>query len=127
MIFWALRINGKIFFRALSLDIVSVWQPADNSVMLRWTVHGIPRVPWDYHGRFDGTSEYKFDKDGKIYEHKVDNVAHNSPPKYHVLSVEELIQSLGCPSTPKATYFELSTHLLSKFAISDGTRFTDIS
>ena len=77
--------------------------------MVRWTVHGIPRVPWESRGRFDGTSEYKLDRKGKIFEHRVDNVASTTPPKFRVLSVEELIQSIGCPSTPRPTYFEISS------------------
>lgn len=119
-IFWALRICGRMFFKALWLDIVSIWQPAENVVMIRWIVHGIPRVPWDSHGRFDGTSEYKLDSDGKIYEHRVDNVAINSPPKFRVLAVEELIQSLGCPSAPGPTFFELAaaTALLHRSLVS---------
>ncbi|KAB2068532.1 hypothetical protein ES319_A08G037300v1 [Gossypium barbadense] len=108
-IFRALRFHGRIFFKALWLDIVSVWQPMENVVMVRWTIHGIPRVPWESHGRFDGTSEYKLDKKGKIYEHRVDNIALNSPPKFQVLAVEDLIRSVGCPSTPRPTYFEISS------------------
>ncbi|XP_044492221.1 uncharacterized protein LOC123215960 [Mangifera indica] len=108
-IFWALRLHGRIFFRALWLDIVSVWQPMEDIIMVRWTVHGIPRIPWESQGRFDGTSEYKLDKNGMIFEHRVDNIAVNSPPKFRVLAVEELIQSIGCPSTPKPTYFEISS------------------
>ncbi|XP_010915754.3 uncharacterized protein [Elaeis guineensis] len=107
-IFWALRFSGRIFFKALWINIVSIWQPAENIIMIRWIVHGIPRVPWESHGRFDGTSEYKLDKNGKIFEHRVDNVALNSPTKFKVLPVEELIRSLGCPSTPRPTYFETS-------------------
>ncbi|KAF5946264.1 hypothetical protein HYC85_016492 [Camellia sinensis] len=107
-IFWALRFHGRIFFRALWLDIITVWQPAESTIIVRWTVHGIPRVPWESHGRFDGTSEYKLDKNGKIYEHCVHNIALNAPPKFRVLAVDELIQSIGCPSTPKPTYFEVS-------------------
>ncbi|XWS35845.1 hypothetical protein CRYUN_Cryun20dG0031100 [Craigia yunnanensis] len=108
-IFWALRFHGRIFFKALWLDIVSVWQPVENVIMVRWTVHGFPRVPWESRGRFDGTSKYKLDKNGKIFEHRVDNIALNSPPKYHVLAVEDIIQSIGCPSTPRPTYFEISS------------------
>ncbi|GLT79714.1 hypothetical protein SLA2020_511910 [Shorea laevis] len=107
-IFWALRFYGRIFFKALWVDIMSIWQPVENIIMVRWTVHGIPRVPWESHGRFDGTSEYKLDKNGKIFEHRVHNIALNSPPKFHVLAVEEIFQSVGCPSTPKPTYFEIS-------------------
>ena len=108
-IFWGLRFHGRMFFKALWVDLTSVWQPVENIIMVRWTVHGIPRVPWESRGRFDGTSEYKLDKQGKIYEHRVDNIALNSPPKFKVLGVEELIQSIGCPSTPKPTYFEVSS------------------
>ncbi|KAK9143894.1 hypothetical protein Syun_013294 [Stephania yunnanensis] len=113
-IFWSLRFHGRIFFRALWLDIVSVRQPVENTIMVRWTVHGIPRVPWESHGRFDGTSEYKLDKNGKIYEHRVDNIAPNSPPKFQVLGVEALIESLTCPSTPKPTYFEFLPSSITK-------------
>lgn len=108
-ILWALRFHGKIFFKALWVDIVSVWQPSENMIMVRWTVHGIPRVLWEGRGRFDGTSEYKLDKDGKIYEHKVHNIAMNGPQKFKVLAVEQFIQSIGGSSTPKPTYFEMST------------------
>nr|DAD19095.1 TPA_asm: hypothetical protein HUJ06_020558 [Nelumbo nucifera] len=108
-IFWALRFHGKIFFKALWVDILSVWQPIDSVIMVRWTVQGIPRVPWESRGRFDGTSEYKLDKNGKIFEHRVDNIIPNSPTKFPVMAVEELIQVLGCPSTPKPTYFEISS------------------
>ncbi|XP_021887805.1 uncharacterized protein LOC110807088 [Carica papaya] len=108
-IFWGLRFHGRIFFRALWLDIINVWQPMENVIMVRWTVHGVARVPWESHTRFDGTSEYKLDKNGKIYEHRVDNIAPSSPPKFHVLAVQELIQSIGCTSTPKPTYFEVAS------------------
>lgn len=114
-IFSALRICGRIFFQALWVDINRVWQPAESDIMVRWTVHGIPRVPWESRGRFDGTSVYKVDKNGKIFEHRVDNIALNSPPKFQVLTVEELIQTLGCPSTPKPTYFEFSSSPIEKF------------
>ena len=38
---------------------------------MRWTVVGNPRVPWEAQGFFDGVSNFKLDKHGKIYEHKV--------------------------------------------------------
>ncbi|XP_076888862.1 uncharacterized protein LOC143539424 [Bidens hawaiensis] len=105
-IFWALRFSGRIFFKTLWVDIISVWQPVESTIMIRWAVHGISWVPWERRGRFDATSEYKLDKSGKIYQHRVHNIALNAPPKFQVLSVNELIQSLGCP---KATYFETDT------------------
>ncbi|XP_074272890.1 uncharacterized protein LOC141596588 [Silene latifolia] len=108
-IFWALRFNGRIFFKALWVEILSIWQPMENVILIRWTVHGIPRVPWESRGRFDGVSEYKLDKNGKIYEHKVDNIALNSLGKFQVLSVQDLMLSLGRPTTAKPTCFEFSS------------------
>lgn len=43
-------------------------------------VRGIPRVPWEAEGIFDGISTYKLDSRGKIYEHAVDNVMLRDPP-----------------------------------------------
>ncbi|KAG2623844.1 hypothetical protein PVAP13_3KG083600 [Panicum virgatum] len=110
-IFQALQFTGQIIFKAVWIDIVNIWQPVDNIITIRWTVYGIPRVPWEGNGRFDGTSEYKLDKNGKIYEHKVGNIVRNSPTKFKLLPVVELIRSLGCPSTPKPMYFETSSCL----------------
>lgn len=114
-IFWALRFHGRLFFCALWLNIVSVWQPSEGVIMIRWIVHGIPRVPWESRGRFDGTSEYKLDKYGKIYEHRVHNIALNSPSKFGMLSMNELIRSVSCPSTPKPTYFEFFPSWVEEF------------
>jgi hypothetical protein len=49
---------------------------------VRWTVRGIPRVPWDAEGIFDGISTYKLDSEGKIYEHSVDNLILRDPPLF---------------------------------------------
>lgn len=121
-IFWALRFHGRMFFRSLWIDIVSVWQPVENLIMVRWTVHGIPRVPWESCGRFDGTSEYKLDKDGKIYEHRVHNIALNTPPKFRVQALQEMIQYIGCPSTPKPTFFEISSSSIKNIMVLSGFR-----
>ncbi|KAH7433687.1 hypothetical protein KP509_07G081200 [Ceratopteris richardii] len=111
VVFRALRFHGKIFFKALWVDILRIWQPSDNVIMVRWQVRGVPRVPWEAQGVFDGTSEYKLDKRGKIYEHKVDNVALNARPKFKVPSVEEMLR-VACPSTPKPTFYQKSQVLL---------------
>ncbi|ESQ27169.1 hypothetical protein EUTSA_v10019001mg [Eutrema salsugineum] len=79
LIFWALRFHGKILFRDISLEIFRVWQPSENMILVRWNLKGVPRVPWEAKGEFQGTSRYKLDRNGKIYEHKVDNLAFNFP------------------------------------------------
>ena len=48
---------------------------------MRWTVHGVPRVPWDAEGIFDGISTFKVDSNGKIFEHAVNNIVLRDPPK----------------------------------------------
>lgn len=29
---------------------------------MRWQLHGVPRVPWEVEGVFDGISNFKLDK-----------------------------------------------------------------
>eukprot|EP00271_Cylindrocystis_brebissonii_P019949 TRINITY_DN6377_c0_g1_i1.p1 TRINITY_DN6377_c0_g1~~TRINITY_DN6377_c0_g1_i1.p1 ORF type:complete len:422 (-),score=54.21 TRINITY_DN6377_c0_g1_i1:2438-3703(-) len=108
LLFWALRFHGRIFFRALWVDVVRVWQPSDKVIMVRWSVRGLPRVPWEAQGHFDGTSEYKLDKDGKIYEHKVDNIVMNNlmQPQRGALTVMDLVRLAGARTTPTPTYFQ---------------------
>ena len=60
-VFWSLRFHGRIFFRHLYLEVRRIWQPSDGVINMRWTVHGVPRVPWEAEGRFDGISQYKLD------------------------------------------------------------------
>nr|GLL38234.1 uncharacterized protein LOC109178142 [Ipomoea trifida]GMD57873.1 NTF2-like domain containing protein [Ipomoea batatas] len=79
LIFWALRFHGRILFREISLEVYRVWQPSENVILIRWNLRGVPRVPWEAKGQFQGTSTYKLDRNGKIYEHKVDNLAFNFP------------------------------------------------
>jgi hypothetical protein len=107
LIFWALRFHGRIFFKTLWVDIGRVWQPHDKVIMVRWTVRGIPRVPWEAQGQFEGTSEYKLDKDGKIYEHKVDNIIFNQPltQRNNALSVLDLVRVEGAQTTPTPSFY----------------------
>ncbi|XP_024389365.1 uncharacterized protein [Physcomitrium patens] len=104
-LFWALRFHGRIFFKALWVEVIRVWQPSDKVIMIRWIVRGVPRIPWEAQGRFEGTSEYKLDKDGKIYAHKVDNVIMNSPPKYAPRSVMDLVRAAATQGAPTPTYY----------------------
>lgn len=103
LIFKALRFHGKIFFRALWVDVLRVWQPNERTIQVRWSVRGIPRLPWEAQGRFDGTSEYKLDSAGKIYVHKMDNIVMSDPPKYQPLTVMELLRLSGANTTPTLT------------------------
>ncbi|XP_019443702.1 PREDICTED: uncharacterized protein LOC109347991 [Lupinus angustifolius] len=102
LIFWALRFHGKILFREVALDVYRVWQPSENVILIRWNLRGIPRVPWEAKGEFQGTSRYKLDRNGKIYEHKVDNLAFNFPQNIKQVSVLDLVTA--CPASPNPTF-----------------------
>ncbi|XP_058722826.1 uncharacterized protein LOC131594658 [Vicia villosa] len=102
LIFWALRFHGKLLFHEISLDVYRVWQPSKNVILIRWNLKGAPRVPWEAKGEFQGTSKYKLDKNGKIYEHKVDNLAFSFPQNVKPVSVLDLITS--CPASPNPTF-----------------------
>ncbi|GKV29483.1 hypothetical protein SLEP1_g38411 [Rubroshorea leprosula] len=103
LIFWALRFHGKILFREISLDVYRIWQPSENVILIRWNLRGVPRVPWETKGQFQGTSRYKLDRNGKIYEHKVDNLAFNFPqPLKPAASVLDLVAA--CPASPNPTF-----------------------
>ncbi|KAG9439033.1 hypothetical protein H6P81_019198 [Aristolochia fimbriata] len=103
LIFWALRFHGRILFREISLEVYRVWQPSENVILIRWNLRGVPRVPWEARGQFQGTSRYKLDRNGKIYEHKVDNLAFNFPqPLRPAASVLDLVTA--CPASPNLTF-----------------------
>ncbi|KAK9152203.1 hypothetical protein Syun_010512 [Stephania yunnanensis] len=104
LIFWALRFHGRILFREISLEIFRVWQPSENIILIRWNLKGVPRVPWEAkEGQFQGTSRYKLDRNGKIYEHKVDNLAFNFPQRLvSATSVLDLVTAQ--PASPNPTF-----------------------
>ncbi|XP_027342617.1 uncharacterized protein LOC113855257 [Abrus precatorius] len=104
LIFWALRFHGKILFREIALDVYRVWQPSENVILIRWNLRGVPRVPWETKGEFQGTSRYKLDRNGKIYEHKVDNLAFNFPQNIKAVSVLDLVTASACPASPNPTF-----------------------
>ncbi|CAA2967468.1 uncharacterized protein LOC111368553 [Olea europaea var. sylvestris] len=103
LIFWALRFHGRILFREISLDVLRIWQPSENMILIRWNLKGVPRIPWEAKGQFQGTSRYKLDRNGKIYEHKVDNLAFNFPqPLKPAASVLDMVAA--CPASPNPTF-----------------------
>ncbi|KAG1326394.1 hypothetical protein COCNU_01G003280 [Cocos nucifera] len=104
LIFWALRFHGRILFREIGLEIFRVWQPSENMILIRWELQGVPRVPWEARGRFQGTSRYRLDRNGKIYEHKVDNLAFNFPRAVRPATVMDLVAAT-CPPSPNLTFW----------------------
>ncbi|ONK65825.1 uncharacterized protein A4U43_C06F1360 [Asparagus officinalis] len=107
LILWALRFHGRVLFKEIGIGVFRVWQPSENSILIRWELQGVPRVPWETQGRFQGTSRYKLDRRGKVYEHKVDNLAFNFPRT--VMKPVTVLDLVGaaCPTTsPNLSFWE---------------------
>ena len=104
-IFWSLRFHGNLFFKQLYVEVKRIWQKTDDTICLRWTVHGLPRLPWDTEGTFDGVSTYKLDRHGKVhsillrfasmYVLMMFDVLHINP---HLLTMEDLRGSFSVHS-----------------------------
>lgn len=69
IIFWTLRFHARLFFREIYFDLHEVTQPAQDTVLAKWTVRGVLRVPWKAGLFFNGYSTYKLNQDSLIYEH----------------------------------------------------------
>uniref|UniRef100_A0A803NRY6 Uncharacterized protein n=1 Tax=Cannabis sativa TaxID=3483 RepID=A0A803NRY6_CANSA len=101
-----------IFTKDLNYDIYRIWQPSENVILIRWNLKGVPRVPWEAKGQFQGTSRYKLDRNGKIYEHKVDNLAFNFPqPLKPAASVLDLVKPVSSPNPTFLWAWSKCTHL----------------
>lgn len=69
IIFWTLRFHARLFFTQIFFDVHEVSQSAADTILAKWTVRGVLRVPWKARLFFNGYSTYKFNSDGLIYEH----------------------------------------------------------
>ena len=47
---------------ALGWQILRIWQPDERTIRMRWKLHGVPRIPWEVEGIFEGISNFKLDK-----------------------------------------------------------------
>ncbi|MEH2404073.1 DUF2358 domain-containing protein [Nostoc sp.] len=69
IIFWTLRFHARLFFTQISFDVHEVYQSAEDTILAKWTVRGVLRVPWKAGLLFNGYSTYKLNQDNLIYEH----------------------------------------------------------
>lgn len=74
LVLGSLRFYGKMFYSKLSVEVMRIWQPSDDTIKIRWAVRGTPRVPWEAEAVVDGISTFKLDCKGRVYEHSVDNL-----------------------------------------------------
>ncbi|MBG1240464.1 DUF2358 domain-containing protein [Nostoc sp. UIC 10607] len=69
IIFWTLRFHARLFFTNIYFDVHEVSQSAEDTILAKWTVRGVLRVPWKAGLLFNGYSTYKLNQDNLIYEH----------------------------------------------------------
>ncbi|MBD0266261.1 MAG: DUF2358 domain-containing protein [Tolypothrix sp. Co-bin9] len=69
IIFWTLRFHARLFFTQIYFDVHEVFQSAEDTILAKWTVRGVLRVPWKAGLLFNGYSTYKLNQDNFIYEH----------------------------------------------------------
>ncbi|MEH2152566.1 DUF2358 domain-containing protein [Nostoc sp.] len=69
IIFWTLRFHARLFFTQIYFDVHKVSQSGEDTILAKWTVRGVLRVPWKAGLLFNGYSTYKLNQDNLIYEH----------------------------------------------------------
>lgn len=69
IIFWTLRFHARLFFTQIYFDVHEVYQSDEDTILAKWTVRGVLRVPWKAGLLFNGYSTYKLNQDNLIYEH----------------------------------------------------------
>lgn len=69
IIFWTLRFHARLFFTQIYFDVHEVSQSAKDTILAKWTVRGVLRVPWKAGLLFNGYSTYKLNQDNLIYQH----------------------------------------------------------
>ncbi|MHC5747517.1 MAG: DUF2358 domain-containing protein [Nostoc sp.] len=69
IIFWTLRFHARLFFTQIYFDVHEVYQSSEHTILAKWTVRGVLRVPWKAGLLFNGYSTYKLNQDNLIYEH----------------------------------------------------------
>ncbi|MBD2528200.1 DUF2358 domain-containing protein [Nostoc flagelliforme FACHB-838] len=69
IIFWTLRFHARLFFTQIYFDVHEVYHSAEDTILAKWTVRGVLRVPWKAGLLFNGYSTYKLNQNNLIYEH----------------------------------------------------------
>ncbi|NER48459.1 MAG: DUF2358 domain-containing protein [Symploca sp. SIO1A3] len=69
IIFWTLRFHAGLFFTEIYFDVHNVYQSAQDTIKVDWTVRGNLLLPWKPKLLFNGNSTYTLTKEGLIYNH----------------------------------------------------------
>ena len=106
---WSIRFHTWLFFYRATFEVMNIWQPAEDRICVRWSFRGLPRIIGttfpDSTANIDGVSEFKLNRQGLIYEHKVDNMDINSQFKLQDLGTL-LSLNTNQGSWPTPSYFK---------------------
>lgn len=79
---WSIRFHTWLFFCRSNFEVMKIWQPQEDVIAVRWSLRGMPRI---FAGALpgsttyiDGISEFKLNRQGLIYEHRIDNLDSNN-------------------------------------------------
>jgi len=106
--FWSLRLHGALFFaRPPLVSILRIWQPRDGMLAVRWSIAAQPRLLSSFGAddvHYDGISEYKLDRNGRIYEHRISNVDWGGQEPLKSRSLAALLASLAPNQLPTPSF-----------------------
>jgi len=104
---WSIRFHTWLFFYRASFDVTNIWQPAEDVIAVRWSFRGLPRIIGNaFPGStsyVDGISEFKLNRQGLIYEHKVDNLDFSNSQVFKLQDLTSLLNTNQ--SWPTPSYF----------------------
>jgi hypothetical protein len=107
---WSIRFHTWLFFYRASFEVLNIWQPEEDRICVRWSFRGLPRIIGttfpDTTTNIDGVSEFKLNRQGLIYEHKVDNMDINSQFKLQDLGSLLSLNTNNQGSWPTPSYFK---------------------
>lgn len=86
----SMRLLARLFYSDIAVKLGTVWQPNKNTVWIKWQACGAPRFGGDQLCA-EAVSTYKFDSEGKIYEHAIDRIV---PPDSPLLGLLNLLARL---------------------------------
>lgn len=93
---FGIRFHTWLFFSRAEVDVSRVWQPHEDVIAVRWTFRGLPRIIGSaFPGSstyVDGISEFKLNRQGLVYQVKVDNL--DKGPK-HLAGLQDLSRMLA--------------------------------
>jgi hypothetical protein len=103
-VFWSLRLHGALFFaRPPVVSLLRIWQPREGTLAVRWSIAAQPRLLSSFGAddlHYDGISEYKLDRKGLIYEHRIDSVDLIVDAPQRSRSLAALLASLSPSQVP---------------------------